>query len=514
MKNLPIGISTFSEIIRNGYYYVDKTYFVHRLVSEGKYYFLSRPRRFGKSLFVDTLKEAFSGNCDLFSGLYLENNWEWSERFPVINISFGAGVIESRETLDKRLYNLLKRNSEDHGVRLQYDTIPDRFSELIRLISRKCGSPVAVLVDEYDKPILDNITHPEKAAEIREGLKNFYSVIKDNDAYLKFCLLTGVSKFSKVSLFSGLNNLVDISLDERYGDICGYTEKELTDVFNDMLAAIDMNEMKIWYNGYNFLGNPVYNPFSCLLYFDKKTIGNYWFETATPTFLIKLLKERRYYLPDLESLQVGEGILSSFDIDRLLVETLLFQTGYLTIKHVEMLGSRRVYTLSFPNREVKLSFFDYILDYYLEDIPAKSSSQSGIYRALMSGDMDGLKDHFYSLFASIPHDWYRKNDLDQYEGYYASLIYACLVSLGFDVIAKDTTNHGRIDLTLFTENTIYIFEFKVRELIKEKTTALDQIKSKKYHEKYVNESKDIYRIGMEFSRKERNIAGFEWDLIR
>ncbi|MBU0993953.1 MAG: ATP-binding protein [Proteobacteria bacterium] len=513
MKKLPIGISTFSEIIQNNYYYVDKTPLVYQLATEGKYYFLSRPRRFGKSLLVDTIKEAFSGNEKLFEGLYLEKNWDWSKNNPVINISFGAGVIQDRETLDKRLYNFLRQHAEKHKLNLEYDTIPDRFAELIRLLYEKYNQRIVILIDEYDKPILDNITDSKTAANIREGLKNFYSVIKDSDAYIKFCLLTGVSKFSKVNLFSGLNNLTDISLDFRYGDICGYTEKELKDVFGERLADLDLNEIRKWYNGYNFLGSPIYNPYATLLYFDKKMVGNYWFESATPTFLLKLLKKKQYFIPDFESLQARENVLGSFDLENLLVETLLFQTGYLTIKAIEKVGPRQVYTLSYPNMEVKLSLLDYLLDFYVKDINEKNTAQTALYKALEKGDLLLIKKIFFSLFASIPHDWYRNNDLEKYEGYYASVVYACLASLGFDLVPEDTTNHGKIDLTLHTEDKTYIFEFKVTELVKEKSNALEQIKLKKYHEKYMDQSKPIYRIGIDFSKKERNITHFEWDIV-
>jgi len=515
MKKLPVGISTFSEIIGNDYYYVDKTPMIHRLVSEGKYYFLARPRRFGKSLLLDTIKQAFSGNKDLFKGLYLEKNWDWKTQFPVIHISFGAGVIENRKELDKRLDNFLKFHAEDHSLQLKYDTLADRFRELIRLLSRKYNRQVVVLVDEYDKPILDNIANTERAVELREGLKNVYSVIKDSDDDIRFCLLTGVSKFSKVSLFSGLNNLNDITLDPRYGDMCGYTAKELSRVFKDRLATIDQNQMKIWYNGYNFLNSPVYNPFSCLLYFDKKQIGNYWFETATPTFLVKLIKENKYFLPDMENLKAGEEILGSFDTDDLILETLLFQTGCLTIRKVEEpVPGTRYYTLQYPNKEVKTSLNIYLLN-YLTDLKAKTGRvKMNLLKAIQRGDMDEFKKTISGMFAAIPFDWFRKNNLDKYEGYYASVTYACLVSLGFDIIAEDTTNHGRIDLTLFTEDKIYIFEFKVTELVKENGHALEQIKVKKYHEKYLDQSKPIYRIGMDFSQKERNLTHFEWDVVK
>jgi len=254
MKKLPLGISTLSKIIPEGYAYVDKSGFVHELVENGSYYFLSRPRRFGKSLFLDTLKEAFEGNRELFRGLWLEDHWDWETRYPVIRISFGEGVFHDRARLEEKIWEQLTLHEERLGVACAFRTISGRFGQLIEQTARKFGQGVVVLVDEYDKPILDCIADPVVAADVREGLKDFYSVLKDNDAHLKFVFLTGVSKFSKVSLFSGLNNLTDVTLDPRFATICGWTETELTACFAEHLQGKDLDEIRRWYNGYSWLG--------------------------------------------------------------------------------------------------------------------------------------------------------------------------------------------------------------------------------------------------------------------
>ncbi|WP_456370652.1 ATP-binding protein, partial [Thermodesulfatator atlanticus] len=258
MKKLPVGIQSFVEIRTEGYYYVDKTPFVRKLVDQGKYFFLSRPRRFGKSLFLDTLRQAFLGKRELFRGLFLEENWDWSKKYPVIYISFGAGVIRSRDELVETFFSILRRHANRYQISYHEKLPNKRFEELILCLSEKYNQKVVVLIDEYDKPILDNIDKPELAAEIREELKNFYSVLKDADPYLKFCFLTGVTKFSKVSIFSGLNNLKDITIHPGYATICGYTQDEFEKTFADRLEGLDLSEVRRWYNGYSWLGEPVY----------------------------------------------------------------------------------------------------------------------------------------------------------------------------------------------------------------------------------------------------------------
>ena len=508
MKKLPIGIQTFRNIITENYCYVDKTPYVSRLVGEGKYYFLSRPRRFGKSLFLSTLKSAFSGQQELFKGLFLEKNWDWEQKWPVIHISFGSGVCRSVEDIRISFDEILYDHTQEYGIRLVKKSLKGKFAELIYLLDQQENQQVVILVDEYDKPILDNISDTQTAIAIREELKNIYSVIKDSDPYIKFAFITGVSKFSKVSLFSGLNNLNDITLAAKYSAICGYTQKELETVFQNRLEGVDLDEVKKWYNGYNWLGEEVYNPFDVLLFLDRKEFLNYWFETGTPTFLIKLLQEGRYYIPNIQHLTAGEEIVGSFDVEDIQPETLLFQTGYLTIQDIKQTGAFRRYHLTYPNLEVKASLNNYILGALVVDRLAKTRNQSDVLDALMDNDFEKLEKTFHAFFASIPHEWYRKNQISHYEGYYASIVYCYFASLGLDVKPEDPTNHGQIDLAIRFEDRIYLLEFKVVELAGN-GSALQQIKEKKYHEKYAG--KDVYLVGIEFSHEDRNIVNFEWE---
>ncbi|WP_291323820.1 ATP-binding protein [Desulfonatronospira sp.] len=512
MKKLPIGVSTLREIIEDGYTYVDKTRIVHELVESGKYYFLSRPRRFGKSLFIDTLKEAFEGNQDLFRNLWLYDHWDWEKKYPVIHISFAEGILQHREALDQKIFELLDDNQERLQVSCQYkNSVSGCFSSLIRKAKKNYRLGAVVLVDEYDKPILDNISDPEAAAEMREGLKNLYSVIKAQDANIRFAFLTGVSRFSKVSLFSGLNNLIDITLDAQYATICGYTEPEMTEVFAQHLRGKSLDEIRNWYNGYSWLGEAVYNPFSILNYLRTNEFCNFWFESGTPAFLVELFKKKRYFIPELEHTNASESIIGGFDVDFVEPENLLFQTGYLTIEQAFRVAGKTFYKLRYPNMEVKSSLSDYILKRYTPDPTLKDKTQLQIYDALKNNNLDALNLTFHSLFAAIPHDWYRKNKLSQYEGYYASVFYCYFKALGLDVTAEDTANHGRIDMTVRLENRVFIFEFKVLDLDKTPGTALEQIRKRGYADKYRGQNLEIYLIGVEFDRGERNIVRFDWE---
>ncbi|NWH05056.1 ATP-binding protein [Desulfobacter latus] len=511
MKKLPIGIDNFKEMITENHCYVDKTDLIHQIISQGKYYFLSRPRRFGKSLLIDTIAEAFQGKKELFSGLFIENSWDWDEKYPVIHIDLAESVIKSPDRLDQRLHRILAIKAEQAGFTLTCSHVDDCFEELIQKLYHKNNRRVVVLVDEYDKPILDNITDPETACELRDGLRNFYSVLKAQGAYLKFVMLTGVSKFSKVSLFSGLNNLEDITLDPQFGTLCGYTHKELETVFQEHIKGLDLDKIRQWYDGYNFLSESVYNPFDVLLYLKKRIFMPYWFETGTPTFLIRLLAEKKLFIPDLEHLIAGEELLGSFDIDFIEPAPLLFQTGYLTIKEKEHLFDHEyVYHLGFPNHEVKKSLTGSILHLLINDIRPLKTGQTTLLKIFKSDRLDELKELFHSFFASIPHDWYRKKDMAGYEGYYCSIVYCYFTALGLDVRAEETTNHGQLDMAVLFNENAYIFEFKVNELT-QPSRALDQIKEKKYHEKYTG--RDIYLIGIEFSKNDRNITCFEWEKV-
>ena len=517
-KKLPIGISTLKKIIEGDYTYIDKTHHALKLADGGGYYFLSRPRRFGKSLLIDTFKELFSANKALFQGLHIHAQWDWSISYPVIHMSFGSGVLKTRADLDQRIDYLLATNEHSLGIQRDNKTdITGRFTDLIRQAQAKFGQKVVILIDEYDKPMLDNITNPEIATEMREGLKNLYSAIKDNDAFIHFAFLTGVSKFSKVSIFSGLNNLDDITLDTRYSDICGYTQNELEDSFASYLVGADLANIKQWYNGYAWLGEAVYNPFDILLFFSKgHSFRPYWFETGTPTFLVELFKTHQYHLPDLDNMTVSFATLGNFDVANLRPETLLFQAGYLTIKKEEVFfNNAPVYTLGYPNREVRYSLMEYLLENYLTK---QLHDRYSVYQAILANDFDALHRRFVTLFASIANDNYRNNAIAHYEGYYAAVMYAYLCSLGMETHAEDVTQRGRIDLTLcFTlpngQKQVYIFEFKVIDGEQADGSALQQIKNKHYAEKYDDGSQQIYLIGMEFSKVTRNIVGFEWALF-
>lgn len=508
MKKLPIGIQTFENLIREGYAYVDKTYFVRELTSQGKYYFLSRPRRFGKSLLLSTIKAAYQGKKELFSGLYLYTNWNWDSIHPMIHISFGSGVVRDIQELRQSFTYILAEHAREYGLSYSYEDLKSRFSELIHRMQEKYGRKVVILVDEYDKPILDNIENTDTAVAIREELKNYYSVIKDSDPYIEFVFITGVSKFSKVSLFSGLNNLKDITIDKPYSSLCGYTQQELESVFVERLDGVDLDEVRQWYNGYNWLGEEVYNPFDILLYLDSKEFSNYWFETGTPSFLIKLLYTKKYAIPSLESIRASEKILGSFDIERIEVETLLFQTGYLTLKSVQQVAGTRRFNLGYPNLEVKQSLTDSLLTYLTGNLAESEEVKFSVFDALAENNLDSLRDIFHSFFASIPHDWYRKNQLAGYEGYYASVVYCYFAALGLDVHPEEPTNKGRLDLSIRFQGRAYVLEFKVVELT-DTGKALAQLKSKRYAEKFSGQ--EVFLIGVEFSSQERNVVGFEWE---
>ncbi|MFW5998018.1 MAG: PD-(D/E)XK nuclease domain-containing protein, partial [Desulfovermiculus sp.] len=312
---------------------------------------------------------------------------------------------------------------------------------------------------------------------------------------------------SKVSLFSGLNNLKDITIDKRYSALCGYTQQELEAVFADRLQGVSLEDVNLWYNGYNWLGQEVYNPFDILLYLDSKEFSNYWFETGTPSFLIKLLTNGQYSIPQIENLTAGEEIVGSFDVEYITAETLLFQTGYLTFADFEQIGSFRRYTLTYPNMEVKSSLTNSILSTLAQDRLAKTKNQSNLIDALLANDLDAMKDIFQAFFASIPHDWYRRNQLAGYEGYYASIVYCYFAALGLDVHPEEPTSTGRIDLVIRFEGRVYIIEFKVVELT-DAGKALEQIKAKGYADKFAGQ--EIYLIGVEFSSEQRNVVGFDW----
>jgi hypothetical protein len=511
MKKLPIGIQTFSEIREEDYAYVDKTAIALNLIKNGKYYFLSRPRRFGKSLFISTLQAIFEGRKELFHGLAIHDNWDWDTKYPVIKLSF-AGVARNVVDMKQDIYNILRRNQNRLGVSCeQTEDIGGCLQELIEKAFNKDRRKVVILVDEYDKLILDNLDQVEMAKEAREILKDLYTTIKDSDEFIKFAFLTGVSKFAKVSIFSGLNNLEDISLSPDFATLCGYTQNDLETVFKKHLAGADMTKVREWYNGYNFLGDKLYNPFDILLFIKNKfQFRNYWFATGTPTFLIKLVQQQNFFLPKLADLWVNSSLIDSFDIENIKLEPVLFQAGYLSIRESrETKRGGYEYLLSVPNKEVQLSFNDILIDFLTDQITAKGRYQNQLYTIFETGNVELLQDTLTSLFASIPYNNYVNNTISSYEGYFASVIYAYLASLGLDITAEDVTNKGRIDLTIKLGNNLYILEFKVDG----SGSALKQIKEKNYQQKYLAEGKNIYLIGIDFSSEEKNLTNFEWEQV-
>jgi len=506
-KKLPIGIQTFKKIIDGNYLYIDKTKEALELIENNQSVFLSRPRRFGKSLFLDTLQNIFEGKKELFKNLYIYDRWNFNDIYPVIKINFGT--ITSTEDLFQTLKKILDDNQKRLGVVCPQDyDYANCFASLIQQTYEKYKQRVVILVDEYDKAILDVIDDINIAKKNREILKRIYTEIKNNDEYIKFTFLTGVSRFSKASIFSGLNNIIDISLNPVYGNICGYTQNDIESSFISYLKDVDLEKVKLWYNGYNFLKDPVYNPFDILLFIQNNyKYSNYWFETATPSFLIKLMQDKNYFIPIIANLIVDEKLINSFDIENLDVEVILYQAGYLTIDEVKEKRRGGIeYKLKLPNLEVKSSLNDYIINLFFKQQSSKIKIQDNLYDALCDEKIEDINSSLNQIFASIPY-----NNLDKikhYEGFYASIVYVYLQSLGLDIIGEDVTNQGRIDLTIKINNILYIIEFKVGE-----ADALEQIKAKKYYEKYQTLYKDIYLIGINFDEDTKNISKFEWEKL-
>ena len=508
-RKLPIGIQTFRTIREENCYYIDKTAYIGRLVAEGKHYFLSRPRRFGKSLFLDTLKELFEGNEPLFKGLAIHERWDWSVRHPVLRLDFSSGNFREPSYLHKDVMAQLDAMESESAVTASYDTAPARLRHLLKALHQRTGQRVAVLVDEYDKPILDALEVPEVARANRDYLRGLYSTIKFGDAHIAFSFLTGVSKFSKVSLFSGLNNLIDITLEPHYSAICGYTEADLDAVFAPELLGLDRNEIRMWYNGYNWLGEEaVYNPFDVLLLFRRRAFAAYWFETGTPTFLIEMLLTRGVSALALDDLLGSDEVLSAFDVDHIATEALLFQTGYLTIRRTELRGGEIYYRLGYPNREVQQSLNKSLLNHLTGNLARRAEHSARLYDLLLVNDFDSLKTLFEAFFASIPYQWHTNNEIANYEGYYASVFYSYFASLGLAITVEDSSQAGRLDMAVLFNGNVYLFEFKVVERVSA-GTALGQLKARDYAAKYRGRGEPIYLIGVEFSRETRNVAAFE-----
>ncbi len=507
-------MQTFRELREQDCYYVDKTAYIEQLLARGKHYFLSRPRRFGKSLFLDTIKELFEGNERLFTGLHIHDGWNWSERHPVVRLDFAGGSFKDPGSLQEDVTLQLEHLEHEAGIPAREVSAPVRFRRLLQALHRQTGRPVVVLVDEYDKPILDTLSDPDVALANRDYLRGLYGMIKSSDAHVRFTFLTGVSKFTKVSIFSDLNNLIDITLDRRYSAICGYTESDLDAVFAAELGGLDREQVREWYNGYRWRGaDKVYNPFDVLLLLDSGEFKAHWFETGTPAFLLDTLFERRLSSVSLGGMMGTEELLSAFDVggrsaaSGIGTEALLFQTGYLTITGEERLGGKALFRLGYPNREVRESLNDVLLRHLVQDTAQQTANGIRLAHLLETHDCAAMKELFHAFFASIPYHWYTNNRIADYEGFYASVFYSYFAALGYDITVEESSSHGRLDMAVRAAGHVYLFEFKVAEM-SPPGSALAQLQDRRYADKYRATGEPIHLVGVEFSRDTRNITAF------
>ena len=508
---LPIGIQTFRRIREENYYYVDKTVHARRLADDaGTHYFLSRPRRFGKSLFVDTLKELFEGKEALFRGLAVHDGWDWSRRNPVLRLDFSGGNFRKRGLLEESATAQLEDIARRTGIEAGSGSAPVRFRRLLEALHEHTGRRVVVLVDEHDKPILDALDEPETAKTNRDDLRGLYGTIKACDAHVELTFITGVSRFSKVSLFSDLNNLTDLTLDPDYATICGYTDADLDAVFAPELPGLDRDRIREWYDGYDWLGGEtVYNPFGILQLFRSRRFRAHWFETATPKFLVDTLVKRGIAAPDLEGLCASAALLSKFDVEDMAAEALLFQTGYLTIRNVEEdVDGTPLYRLDYPNHEVRRGLNESLLSTLAPHAARRTGGGSRLSRLLQAHDFAEVKALLRAFFAGIPYEWHTNNDIARYEGYWAGVFYAYFAALGFDVAVEDSTSHGRLDMVVRFDGAVYLFELKVVEQAGG-GSALAQLEERGYAEKHRAPGRTIHLIGVEFSRETRNIVAFD-----
>jgi hypothetical protein len=506
-QQLPIGIHDFETIRTENYLYVDKTQLIYQMITTGKMYFLSRPRRFGKSLLVSTLQAIFRGKRHLFKDLWIDSSdYTWGQH-PVIWLDMSAVENSSAELLQLSLNEQLDEIAEQYDIELaQSVSAAGRLKKLITQLAKE-HQKVVVLIDEYDSPLIDQIHCPEIALKNREILKKFYGILKVQNANIRFLLLTGISQFSKVSVFSGLNNLRDISFSTDYATLLGYTQQELTDYFSleiDSLAQQEglshqalLDKIQYWYNGYRFSKKnvSVYNPFSTLLLFTEKDFLDYWFKSATPTFLVNLIQEQQFDVTKLEKISITQERFSTYEIDKLNIVALLYQTGYLTIKSYDQEAD--VYELGYPNREVELSFLNSLFA-YLSKVNNSLQGEfiTDMVSALKKQDLDAFFQIFESFLAGIPYDIHIP-----LEKYYQNIFYLVFNLIGFRLNVEVRTNRGRIDAVMEGKDWIMIFEFKVN---KSPQVALAQIKKNRYADPYRFHQKTIYLIGVNFKPKEPN----------
>ena len=522
LKNLPIGIQTFKDIIDGNYLYIDKTKYLYNLIDGTKgVYFLSRPRRFGKSLTLSTLREIFEGNKELFRGLWIySSDYDW-QKYPVLRFDFSKMKPENKEELKEAIVSSINENARNYDIKLDEQNYTTRFDELLYKLKKKTGKQVVVLVDEYDGPIIQHITNIPLATEMREVLKGFYTILKASDEYIRFILLTGVSKFSKTGVFSGLNNLKDITMSDKYSSMLGITQDELEIDFKEYIKDFATNtnqtektvlaKLKRWYNGYRLSenGTSIYNPFSTLNALKNHKFTNYWFETGTPSFLINLIKKENFEISEIP-FKADMQSFTTYELEHLNPIPLLFQTGYLTISDYEDDEDGGLYTLDYPNFEVKNSFLKALFYRQTNFVDPKSYIVL-MSKAIKRGDLDEVFLQLSRLFRQIPYDLQIN-----LEKYYQNLFFLIFKMLGFSIDVEVKTDIGRIDAVVITDQ-IYIFEFKLYNEKKKPTKedALNQIKDKKYYERYLAgsqhnpDSKDIILIGALFTPKAEE-EYFDW----
>lgn len=496
----PIGQQDFPSIRKEGKVYVDKTMYALDLIQSSKSNFLSKPRRFGKSLFLSTLESIFLGRKELFEGLYIYDKWQFEE-YPIIRIDFTK--IGSRDFgLQESLKQELDRIFELYNIESKQEALSLKFRELIEELSIKHNKGVVILIDEYDKPLIDYLDKENLhfALKNRDILKTFYSVLKSLEAHIKFLLITGVSKFSKVSIFSDLNNLTDLSLDLAYNEICGISQKELEENFSDELKLYDKEKIKQWYNGYKFHpnGKSVYNPFSILNFFRTGDFNNYWYSTGTPTFLMKMCREQHLY--KFDEIIINQSDLGNFDIENLKIEPILFQTGYLTIVGENPLF--RNYKLGFPNMEVRESYLRNLLEAYIDTDRLKSSIIfENLSKAFETKDKELFKESINSAFAHIPYSLWQKEN----EQYYHALVHLIFSLMGVYIFSEVQTQKGRTDAIVMYLNEVYILEFKLNKTAEE---AYFQIENRGYADRF--KGMPVHKIGINFSSEKKAIEEVHW----
>ncbi len=517
-RKFPIGIANFYSIRTRGYYYVDKTPLIERLIDQGQYYFLSRPRRFGKSLLLDTMLHLFEGNESLFEGLHIHDRWNWSTQYPVVRLSFNADYSKPG-ILEQNVRNQLQRLENKHGLTDICDSKNlneyDRFGNLLYHLHASTEKQAVILIDEYDKPILDAIEDTELATSNRNYLRGLYGMIKGSEEHIRFVFLTGITMFSKLSLFSALNNLDDISLDPLYSTICGYTESDLDEVFAAEMEGFDRNEIRRWYNGYSWRGEEkVYNPWAILNLLKKREFDMHWSYTGMPSFLYKVMMEGGFSPLDANNLKVEKGFVSTFDVDDIGAEALMFQSGYLTITGEDSDGFEAVYDLDFPNYEVRGSLVRGYLDSLFgpgKKAPRESGQLAGLLEA---HDFEGFAAALSRLLSGISYQWHTKTDMANREGWYCSILYACLWDVtDTSVCSEQSHSRGRSDLVLVMGNQVFVFECKMllddSDADEAAAKAIRQIRDKGYAGRYRDGVRTIHLIGAVFSAEERNLATFK-----